>query len=155
MKKLIVSMTVLAFFLTAALCFGEERATKKEAEAMVKAGVEFMKANGKAKAINEFHNNKGKFMDLNKGLFIFLYDFSGKCLAQGANAAMVGKDLIGLKDPDGKPVVKDLIDIAKTKGKGWYDYKWVNPANKKLEIKTTYVESVEGMMIGCGYYRPL
>jgi cytochrome c len=154
MKRL-VSLTLVAIFLMAGFCYAEDRATAKDAEALVKKAVEFYKANGKDKALPEFSNPNGKFADLHKGLFIFSYDFNGKCVAQGANPVMVGKVLLDLKDPDGKPVIKDMIDIAKTKGKGWYDYKWSNPANKKLETKTSYVERVDDLMVGCGFYKPI
>jgi cytochrome c len=154
MKKLVL-LTSLAVFLMFGYSLAEERATAKEAESMVKKGIEFYKAHGKAKALNEFNNPNGKFADLHKGLFIFAYDFTGKCVAQGANLAMVGKELIDLKDPDGKPVIKDLLEIAKSKGKGWYEYKWSNPATKKMEIKISYVESHDNLMIGCGFYKPL
>jgi cytochrome c len=154
MKKAVI-LVALGVFLVAGYCLAEERATPQEAESMVKKAVDFYKANGKDKAIAEFNNGKGKFVDINKGLFLFGYDFSGKCVVQGVNAAMIGKDLMGLKDPDGKLVIKDLLDIAKGKGKGWYDYKWVNPASKKLETKRSYVERLEDLMIGCGFYQPL
>jgi signal transduction histidine kinase len=154
MKRL-VSLTAVAFFLMAVFCFAEERATSKDAESMVKKAVEFYKASGKDKALSEFNNSNGKFADIPKGLFIFAYNFDGKCVAQGANPAMVGKVLLDMKDPDGKPVIKDLLEIAKSKGKGWYDYKWSNPANKKLETKTSYIERIDDLMIGCGFYKAL
>ena len=154
MKKLVL-LTVAAIFMMTVYSSAEERVAPKEAELMVKKAIEFYKANGREKALSEFTNANGKFTDLPKGLFIFAYQFDGKCVAQGANPAMVGKVLIDLKDPDGRPVIKDLIDIAKSKGSGWYDYKWPNPANKKLEIKRSYVERVDDLMIGCGVYQPL
>ncbi len=154
MKK-VVLFAGLAIFLMAGFCFAEERGTAKDAEMLVKNAVAYYQANGKAKALAEFSNPNGKFADIPKGLFIFAYDFTGKCVAQGANPGMVGKDLIGLKDPDGKPLIKDMIEIAKSKGKGWYDYKWSNPATKKMELKSSYVERVEDIMVGCGFYRPI
>ena len=153
--KQLVCLTVLAIFLMAGLSTAGERITSKDAETLVKKAVEYYKANGKDKALPEFNNPKGKFADLDNGLFLFVYDFNGKCVAQGANPVMVGKVLIDLKDPDGKMVIKDLIEIAKTKGKGWYEYKWPNPATKNIEIKVSYVEGHDNLMIGCGYYKSL
>ena len=152
MKKL-VALTVVAIFLMAVLSYADERATAKDAESMVKKAVEFYKANGRDKALSEFNKANGNFADIPKGLFIFAYTFDGKCVAQGANPAMVGKVLMDMKDPDGRPVIKDLLEIAKSKGKGWYDYRWSNPANKKLETKTSYVERLDDLMIGCGFYK--
>ncbi len=64
-----------------------------------------MKANGKEKAFADFCNPKGAFVD--PDLYITVYDLTGKCLAHGANSKMIGKDLIGLKDPDGVAFVKE------------------------------------------------
>jgi signal transduction histidine kinase len=66
---------------------------------------------------------------------------------------MVGKDLAELKDADGKYFVKERIEIAKTKGKGWQDYMFTNPTTKKLEHKTAYIEKVDDFIFGCGAYK--
>jgi signal transduction histidine kinase len=66
---------------------------------------------------------------------------------------MIGKDLLEMKDPDGKFYVKERVEIAKSKGSGWQDYKFTNPLSKKLEQKTAFVEKVEDIIIGCGAYK--
>ena len=75
-------------------------------------------------------------------------------LGHGGNPKLVGKNLVGLKDPDGKPFFQMLVDLAKTKGKGWSeDYKFLNPVTKKIENKAMYVERVDGNWIGVGIYK--
>jgi signal transduction histidine kinase len=128
-----------------------DNGTPSEAEAMVKKAVEFLKANGKDKALAEFSNPKGKFID--RDLYIFVYDLDGKCVAHGFNQKMIGKDLLEMKDPDGKFYVKERIEIVKSKGSGWQDYKFTNPLSKKLEQKTAFVQKVEDVIIGCGAYK--
>ena len=140
----------LAAGITGAAC-AAERATAKEAEAMVKKAVAYIKANGKEKAFAEFNNHKGKFID--KDLYITVYDLNGKCLAHGQNAKMVGKDLIELKDSDGKYFIKDRMDTAKTKGKAWQDYKYTNPLSKSIEHKSTYFEKYEDVVVAGGVYK--
>ena len=44
---------------------------------------------------------------------------NGKCVAHGFNKSMIGLDLINVKDGDGNSFVKDRVELAKTKGKGW------------------------------------
>jgi signal transduction histidine kinase len=66
---------------------------------------------------------------------------------------MVGKDMIDMKDPDGVPFVKERIEIAKTKGKGWQDYKFTNPVTKQIEPKTVYLEKYEDMIVCSGAYK--
>ncbi|MGC2061490.1 MAG: cache domain-containing protein [Thermodesulfovibrionales bacterium] len=131
--------------------FAAEFGTKAEAEALVKKAVAYIKETGKDKAFAEFGNPKGKFVD--RDLYIFVYDMNGKCVAHGANQKMIGKDLAEMKDPDGKFYVKERIDIAKTKGKGWQDYKFTNPVTKHIENKTAYIEKVDNFIVGSGAYR--
>ena len=152
MKK--VMSFVLAVCLTVAIAgasFAAERATAKEAEVMVKKAVAYLKANGKDKAFTEFNNQKGKFT--NKDLYITVYDLNGKCLAHGQNAKMIGKDLIELKDSDGKYFIKERMEIAKSKGKGWQDYKHTNPLTKSIEQKSTYFEKHDDLVVAGGVYK--
>jgi len=122
-----------------------------DATAMVKKAVSYIKEHGKEKALAEVNNPAGMFK---KGeLYIFVTDVQGKMLAHGVNAKLIGKDLIDLKDSDGKFFVKEYIDVAKAKGSGWSDYKWVNPTTKAIELKSTYVEKVDDLVVGCGIYK--
>jgi signal transduction histidine kinase len=122
-----------------------------EAKTLVAKGVAFVKAEGKEKAFAEFTNPKGKFVD--RDLYIFVVDFDGITLAHGGNAKLVGKDMSGLKDADGVYFIKEFIKVAKEKGSGWVDYKWVNPTNKKIEPKSTYIQKVDNYFLGCGIYK--
>ena len=135
----------------ATVTWGAEVGTAAEAEALVKKAVAYLKANGQDKAFAEFGNPKGPFVD--RDLYITVYDMTGKCLAHGANPKMVGKDLIGLKDPDGKAFVKERVELAKTKDKFWQDYKFTNPLTKKIEPKAMYVEKAGDLLVACGIYK--
>ncbi|MBI5057369.1 MAG: cache domain-containing protein [Nitrospirae bacterium] len=151
MKKVLVSIFVTLFTLSmVSVTFAGDSGTKAEAEAMVKKAIAYIKEAGKEKAFAEINNKQGKFVD--RDLYIFVYDLNGKVLAHGANAKMIGKDLIEMQDPDGKFYVKERVEIAKTKGKGWQDYKFTNPTTKKIEPKTAYIEKLDDMIIGCGVY---
>lgn len=122
-----------------------------DATEMVKKAVSYIKKNGKEKALAEFTNASG---DFKKGeLYIFVVDSNGKTLAHGANPRLVGKDLMDIKDVDGKPFVKAFIDMGNTKGSGWVDYKWVNPTTKAIEFKSTYVQKVDDFIVACGIYK--
>ncbi|HTY38691.1 MAG TPA: cache domain-containing protein [Bacteroidota bacterium] len=142
---------VLMAVVVVATTTAQKKGTATEAEALVKKAVTFVKVNGKEKAFAEFSDPKGKFVS--GELYIFVYDLTGKCLAHGGNAKMVGKDLIDLKDADGKSFVKERVEIAKAKGSGWQNYKWNNPVTKKIEDKTAYIEKVDDVIIGCGAYK--
>ena len=131
-----------------------ENGTPAEAQAMVKKAISYIKAVGPEKAFAEISNLKGKFVD--RDLYVVVYDLNGKCLAHGQNPKfLVGKDLIGMKDPDGKAYVKERVELAKTKSQFWQDYKFSNPLTKKIEPKSMYMERMGNFLVGCGVYKKL
>jgi cytochrome c len=151
MKRTCAAVLVFVFLLVTTGVTFAANGTPAEAEAMVKKAIAFMKANGKDKAFAEISNSKGQFID--RDLYVFVYDMNGKCVAHGFNQKMIGKDLIEMKDPDGKFYVKERIDIAKTKGKGIQNYKFTNPESKKIEDKAAYIEKSDDYIFGCGAYK--
>lgn len=87
-------------------------------------------------------------------LYPFVFTLSGRCVAHGASPALVGKNLIGLRDPDGKYLIRDLARLAQ-KGDGWYDYKWPDPATKLIENKSSYYSMLgKKYFVGVGIYKP-
>ncbi|MFG6487777.1 cache domain-containing protein [Roseateles sp. BYS78W] len=149
-RRRLLSAVLLSFGIVGIAQAGD-RGTAAEAEAMVKRAVAYIKEKGPEKAYDEFTNGK-QFKD--RDLYVIVYDLEGKNLAQGANPKLVGKNLIGLKDPDGKPLIKMFVDLAKTKGKGWVEgYKFLNPLTQKIENKSMYLERVGDTLVGCGIYK--
>jgi cytochrome c len=152
MKRMLAGIWAGLFLMSmVSLAFAAQYGTTGEAESMVKKAISYMKSNGKDKAFQEINNPKGQFVD--RDLYIFVYDLSGKCVAHGFNQKMIGKDLSEMKDTDGKFYVKERMEIAKTKGKGWQDYKFTDPISKKIEQKSAYIEKSEDLIIGCGVYK--
>ena len=151
MKTLLgaVAFSLLAMSTTA---FGADKGNKEEAVAMVKRAVALIKSEGKEKAFTAISDpSNTSFHD--RDLYIYVYDLNGVALAHGNNPKMVGKPLIGLKDNEGKPMIKEMVEIAKTKGSGWVDFKWPNPVTKAVESKAGYVEKVDDMLVGSGIYK--
>lgn len=150
MKKLI-GVFVVACLTFAVAAFAADKGTPAEAEALVKKAVAFYKTNGKDKAFAEFTNPKGAFVD--RDLYIFVYDMNGVVVAHGQNPKMIGRNMADMSDPDGKYFVQERIELAKTKGKGWQNYKFSNPLTKKIEEKTAYIERVDDFIVGSGAYK--
>lgn len=149
MKKL--AMLLMVGMVTIGLCATVWAAnpSKEDAKSMVKKAVTYYKANGKEKSLAEFSNPSGQFV---KGeLYLTVWDFKGTQTAHGANKKLIGKNLLDLKDTSGKEFVKEFMAVGK-KGSGWVEYKWTNPANKKVEAKHTYLEAVDDTIIGAGIY---
>jgi cytochrome c len=65
----------------------------------------------------------------------------------------VGENLIDMLDIDGKPYVKERVELAKSKGTFWQDYKFTNPTTKKIEPKSMYCEHLDDMAVCAGIYK--
>lgn len=126
-------------------------ATAEQATDMVKKGVAFIKANGKDKGYAEITSKTSQFKF--QDLYLVVYGLDGTVHAHGANEKMVGRNLIDLKDVDGKAFVRERVEMAKSKNTFWQDYKFTNPENKKIEPKTMYCEKLDDTVVCGGIYK--
>lgn len=145
-----LAVAVLLSLAPAALA--EDYATPKDAEQLVRRAATFLKKEGRAKALAAFNDRKGPFVY--RDLYVFAYALDGTCLAHPTQPQRVGKNNLGDKDPDGKLFVKERLEIAKKDGKGWQEYKFLNPATGKVERKVAYFELADGILIASGAYQP-
>ena len=127
-----------------------EFATAKEAESMVGKAVTAIKANKKT-TYDEITAKNTKWVD--RDLYPVVYGLDGKVLAHGQNPKQVDKELIDLKDPDGKLFVKERVELAKSKGKFWQDYKFTDPLTKKALPKQMYCEKLDETVVCAGIYK--
>jgi cytochrome c len=132
---------------------GEQRVTAKEAEAMVRKGVAYIKANPRDKAMADITDKKGQFVD--RELYLTVYKPDGTALAHGANEKFVGKNMIELRDADGKEHIRERMELAKTKSTFWQDFKFVNPVTKKMEPKQMYCEKANELIVCGGIYKAM
>ncbi len=101
---------------------------------VVKIAIDYFLTNGPKSTFALISNPKGPFV--RGDIYMFVLDFEGVYQAHGQNAALVGQNLSDTVDTRGKPLIKEILNVAKTKGSGWVDYYWRN------EYKLTYVEKV-------------
>lgn len=128
-----------------------ESASRDEAVAMVKKGVSFIKSNGKEKGYSEISNRKGQFVD--RDLYLVVYGIDGTVHAHGANAKQVGRNLIDLKDIDGKLFVRERVELAQKQASFWQDYKFSDPVTHRIEPKQTYCERLGDDVVCGGIYK--
>ncbi|MDH4581621.1 histidine kinase [Pseudomonas sp. BN415] len=85
--------------------------------------------------------------------YFFVYDRQGKNLMHPRQANLVGKELIGMKDKNGLPVIQALLDSAEN-GDGYQLYTWEKPSNRQVTEKLSYVVMLDrwGWMLGTGIY---
>lgn len=129
-----------------------DRATAKDAQMLVAKAQAELKARGVDASIKTFGEAGWKDRDL----YVFVLRYDGVIVAHGGNPGLLGKSLIDVKDADGKLFIRDMIQVAKSAGKGWVDYLWSNPVSKKVEPKTTYLEAIPGYdgLVAVGIYKP-
>lgn len=131
--------------------FAGERGTADDAKALVKKGVGYLQKNGKDKLIQDVNGKNPQVLD--RDLYLSVWDLKANVLAHGANARLVGKDIIDLKDADGKPFMQEIVKKAETAGSGWVDYKWTDPITKEIQPKSAYFEKVNDVIVSSGYYK--
>jgi cytochrome c len=147
-----LALVALLFAYGSAPAAASEHGTRDEAVAMVKRVQDKFKTDGLEATFKAVTEKDKTFND--RDLYPFIYTLDGtKNVAHGANAALVGKNLIDLKDQDGKFLIRELAETAKKPGHGWVDYKWPNPTTKLIESKSSYVERMGDYLVGVGIYR--
>jgi len=65
---------------------------------------------------------------------------------------MVGKNMLGYRDPGGKQVVKVTVERARTKSKFWVDHQMDNPMTHEVEDMRMYCERLEETVICSGHF---
>jgi len=150
MRGLVV--VIVATFLAISPSAAAEFGTRQEAVAMVKRVVEKFAQSG-AEATFKAVNDKSDSAFHDRDLYPFVYDLKGVNVAHGARPALVGKNLISLKDQNGVYLIQEMIGLAKGPGNGWVDYKWPNPITDKIEDKSSYIEKMGDYFVGVGVYR--
>lgn len=87
--------------------------------------------------------------------YYFATDIHGVEQLMPVRPEMEHSNILNLRDPSGRSVVKDLIDIAATKGEGFYSYLWPKPGKPASpEPKIAYVKLFQplGWILGTGEY---
>lgn len=86
--------------------------------------------------------------------YIFIYDFNGVVLSDPVQRENIGQNLYDIEDVNGVKVIKDLIDVSRSKDGGYIEYTWLKPTTGKQSSKVSYAKSFEpwGWMVGTGVY---
>jgi len=90
--------------------------------------------------------------------YLFVWDMNGLRYVYPPDRNGEGKQVLGLKDIDDKPIGKLMVKVASSKdGKGWVHYRWPKPGEVDPSWKSTYVMKVlspsgKEFLIGSGAY---
>ncbi|MFD1328231.1 methyl-accepting chemotaxis protein [Mycoplana ramosa] len=93
-------------------------------------------------------------MRFGKGGYFFINSFDGIMVGHPLNKALVGTDITGLKDHNGKAFNVELIQLAQNPGSGFVDYYWDKPGQSEPVKKFSYIQGFKpwGWGVGTGVY---
>jgi signal transduction histidine kinase len=93
-----------------------------------------------------------RFMDT----YVFVEATDGTELVDPAQPSLEGKNIMDLKDVNGKAVARTCINAALKNGSAWVDYYWYKPGSNTPARKQTYVRKVQSgqdtYIVGSGLY---
>ncbi len=128
------------------------RASSEQARAMMWRAVHEFKQYG-PKAIERFNDLNGGFVQ--DDLYVFVVGLNDQRMyAHGALQRLIDRPVGDLQDARGKPIVRQMIEIAKKRGEGEIDYRWKNPVTGREENKRTYLKRVDKYLVAVGAYVP-
>ena len=88
------------------------------------------------------------------GNYFYLYDFDGICVMHPIRRELEGKSALGLQDRNGKMIVKEIVELAKSKGQGYTEFYWKKPGDTVETLKITYSIAIPEwrMLVGSGLH---
>jgi methyl-accepting chemotaxis protein len=88
------------------------------------------------------------------GNYIWVNDLRPVMVMHPLDPDLDGKDLSDYKDPTGKAMFVEMVDVVKQGGHGFVRYMWPKPGEKKPFPKLSYVKEFKpwGWIIGTGIY---
>ena len=86
--------------------------------------------------------------------YFWINDMGPTMIMHPIKPELDGKDLSGSKDPNGKTLFVEMVDVCKDKGEGFVDYMWPMPGHEDPVPKLSYVKLFEpwGWIVGTGIY---
>jgi hypothetical protein len=155
MKRLvIVGVAVVAVLTLAAVSIrpgADNQRQAEQARAMVEKAAAYLQANGPQKAFAAFDDKSNR--EFHDGdIYVFVRTLEGDTIAHGAFPVMIGQTDFNTEDADGKRYNKELVELAKTAGSGWVHYRWPNPADNRIEHKSTFIQRVGDYIVCAGFY---
>jgi len=105
-------------------------------------------------AFKLFHDPSGAYIA--KDAYIFVFNPSGVDLVNPAFPNLEGRNLMDLKDTEGKQIIREMFRVVQTSGSGWVDYMWPKPGESVSTQKSAYVSKAkmgdQWVLVGCGVY---
>lgn len=89
-----------------------------------------------------------------RDMYVFALDAGGTYRAFGGNPAKVGTRVQDIPGVAGEQLLQDIVAQAEH-APGWVEYDISHPVSGVVQTKMSYVQSVDGLYLGCGVYKRL
>lgn len=95
-----------------------------------------------------------KAMRYNTNDYLWINDMQPAMVMHPIKPALDGKDLSEFKDPNGKKLFVEFVEVCKAKSEGTVDYAWPKPGQDQPVPKLSYVKLFKpwGWIVGTGIY---
>lgn len=124
--------------------------TQDDIRVLVERARAYYKSNGDYKALDDFMDPNSQFVA--GPSYIFVYDYSGRCLAEWSNPSLVGTDVANGSDQTSRSFFQEAAAKAKNGG-GWFTASARVPGSKDMRLKDCYVLNLQDkLFIGSGVY---
>lgn len=131
----------------------DDRMEKSFVVDLVDRAVAKIEADGRA-AFPLFHDPAGPFIA--KDAYVFVVEPSGVEVVNPAFPNLEGRNLLNLKDSQGKAIVSEMFDVVETRGSGWVEFMWPKPGDSVPTQKSAYVKKARvgdgWLLVGSGVY---
>jgi len=132
--------------------FRLQQGSPEEAVALVERAVAHRQRSSKEGFLRELTDPANGFHD--RDMYVFVLDDRGTYLAFGGNASKVGTRVQDVPGIDGEGLLQTIRTQAAYEP-GWVEYDITNPTTGQVQTKMSYVQSVDGLSVGCGVYKNL
>jgi len=142
-KVAMMLQPVAAFILGLVLCLSTpaeaQTASPELAQSLALKAAALIAHEGFEAAHQEFLRD-GEFK--HDEIYVNVIDTNGVWRCYPPRPANEGKNVLAVQDANGRFLVKDIIALAKDKGEGWVEYRWLNPETKRMQRQVSYVKDV-------------
>ncbi|MBU1002197.1 MAG: methyl-accepting chemotaxis protein [Proteobacteria bacterium] len=92
-------------------------------------------------------------MRMADGNYFWVNDFESTMIAH-SNSDLIGKSMVDFQDKRGTPVIREMTELARNKGEGFYSYWWTKPGKEEEFPKLSYVQLFGpwNWVVGMGVY---
>lgn len=106
-------------------------------------------------AFGRLRDKTGPFVFMDT--YVFVVSPEGTELVNADLPSLEGRNLIDLKDLQGRPVIREEIDAAMKQGSAWLEVSWFKPGHNTPAPKQTFVRKArfgqETYIVGSGIYK--